>query len=60
MPRPVIDYSKCKTCSTCTEVCPTEVFAKDGDKVLVKNPKECISCKACESQCPEEAIIVED
>jgi len=60
MPHPVINYKKCKTCQTCIDVCPMEVFAKEGDKVIVKKPKECIGCKACEVQCPEKAIEVKD
>lgn len=60
MARPAIDYSKCTSCSTCTEVCPAEVFAKEGNRVVVKNPDKCLNCKACESQCPVEAIKVLD
>ena len=60
MPKPVIDSKKCTNCGTCVEICPVEVFAKEGDKIVVKKPKECIGCRACEVQCPEEAIKVED
>lgn len=60
MPKPVIDKNKCTDCGTCIDVCPMSVFAKEGDKVVVKNAKECIGCRACEVQCPEEAITIED
>ena len=60
MPRPVINSKKCTKCGTCVEICPVGVFAKEGDKVIVKNPDACIGCRACEVQCPEEAIKVED
>lgn len=60
MPKPVIDSKKCTGCGTCIEVCPVEVFAKKGDKSVVKKPNDCIGCRACEVQCPETAIKVED
>ena len=60
MPKPVIDYSKCNVCSNCIEVCPADVFAKEGGKVVVKNPEKCIGCRSCEAQCAGEAIRVLD
>jgi len=60
MPKPVIDYKKCKNSFTCVDVCPMEVFVKEKGKVAVKKPDECIGCKACEVQCPNEAIKVKD
>lgn len=58
MEKPFIDYGKCKACSTCIDVCPVSVFAKEGSKVVVKKPEECIQCRACEVSCPEKAITV--
>ena len=60
MPKPVIDKKKCTDCGDCIEICPVNVFAKEKDKVFVKNPKECIGCLACEGQCPTNAIKVLD
>lgn len=60
MPKPIINYDKCTKCLTCIEVCPMEVFVKEGDKPVVKKPEDCIGCKACEVQCPAEAIKVKD
>ena len=60
MPKPAIDQKKCSQCGTCIEICPVNVFAKSGDKVIVKNPDACIGCRACEAQCHEEAIVIED
>jgi NAD-dependent dihydropyrimidine dehydrogenase PreA subunit len=60
MARPVIDYKKCKNRLVCIEVCPVGVFAKEGKKVVVKHPEECINCRACEVQCPEKAIKVKE
>ncbi|MFH1445450.1 MAG: 4Fe-4S binding protein [Nanoarchaeota archaeon] len=58
MPKPVIDYDKCTLCSTCIDMCPIEVFAKEDEKVVVKQPDKCIGCRACEAQCPVEAIKI--
>ncbi|MBN1941350.1 MAG: 4Fe-4S binding protein [Candidatus Diapherotrites archaeon] len=58
MERPYIDYKKCKKTGTCMQVCPVGVFAKEGDKYVVKNPEACIQCRACEASCPEKAIQV--
>jgi len=60
MPKPVIDSKKCNGCFTCVEVCPVNVFAKDGKKAKVAKPKDCIGCRACEVQCPQGAIKVKD
>ncbi len=60
MPHPVIDKSKCKEIATCIDVCPVDVFAKEGNEVIVKNPDNCIGCRACEVQCPNGAIKIID
>ena len=60
MPKPIINKEKCKGCFTCVEVCPVEVFKKDGKKAKVAKADECIGCRACEVQCPEGAIKIED
>lgn len=60
MPKPVIDKKKCTKCGTCIDVCPVNVFEKEGDEIVVKRPEDCIGCRACEVQCPEDAIKVKD
>lgn len=60
MAKPVIDYKKCIACGTCVQICPVEVYANDGKKVVVKNPDACVECRACETSCPQEAIKVVD
>ena len=57
MPRPIIHWGKVKDPSVldaALEVCPTGVFAKNGDKVVIKDPD------ACEASCPNGEITVED
>ncbi len=60
MPKPVIDYGKCKDCDSCIDVCPVGCFGKKDKHTVVDKPQECIGCKACEVQCPNEAIKVLD
>ncbi len=60
MPKPVINYEKLGDNTEIIEICPVNVFAKEGNKVVVKNPKECIGCRACEVQAPEGAVKVVD
>lgn len=56
---PQIDYSKCKEgCRVCYEVCPCDVFAVEGEKVVVRYYDECWHCCCCEVECPQGAIKV--
>ena len=63
MPKPVIDYSKITTKEQEAElkgvidVCPVNVFALEGDKVIVKNPDACIGCRACEAHTSSSGCI---
>ena len=60
MPSPSINHKKCNLCGNCIEVCPMNCFEKQGDKIVVVNPKACIGCRACEIQCEQKAIKVLD
>ena len=55
-PIPKFDFSKCKKCGRCAEVCREHaiVFIKDKYPMLI--PEQCIGCSACMIACPNNAI----
>jgi NAD-dependent dihydropyrimidine dehydrogenase PreA subunit len=50
---------RCTGCGRCLEVCPREVFARDGKTVRILDRDLCIECGACMMNCPSAAIRVE-
>ena len=57
----VVDYSLCKSCRLCIEVCPKAVYSDDGfgKPYTVRREEECtgdVQCAQCVSVCPERAI----
>ncbi len=55
---PVIDYTVCTDCGTCTEFCRNGVYDKDkAPTPVVRTPENCIDhCHGCGNSCPEGAI----
>jgi NAD-dependent dihydropyrimidine dehydrogenase PreA subunit len=54
---PKINYDLCTSCEVCLNFCHNEVFTKDGDKVVVSQPYNClVGCKACAPLCTAGAI----
>ncbi len=55
-PIPKFNFSKCKKCGRCAEVCREHaiIFVKDKYPVLI--PEQCIGCSACMIACPNNAI----
>ena len=50
---PTIDYSKCNQCKQCVSFCAHDVYAVEQNKVVIKNPKNCVVfCQACLKMCP--------
>ncbi len=57
------EASRCKSCDTCFEVCPSRLALskamKEGVKALADIYDECIFCGECERACPEGIPIVD-
>jgi NAD-dependent dihydropyrimidine dehydrogenase PreA subunit len=49
---------KCTGCWKCLEVCPRNVFEKNGDKIIIADRDSCMECSACVLNCPFEALSV--
>jgi NAD-dependent dihydropyrimidine dehydrogenase PreA subunit len=54
-----LDEEKCNGCGMCLDVCPHDVFKKNGRHVLIKNRDACMECGACSLNCPANAIYVQ-
>lgn len=53
-----IDADKCRGCGMCLSVCPRNVLAKIGARVIVQERDACLECGACANNCPFEAAQV--
>ena len=49
---------RCTGCGRCLEVCPREVFARNGKAVRIEDRDRCIECGACMMNCSFAAIRV--
>jgi ferredoxin len=57
----VVDYSLCKSCRLCIQVCPKQVYTDDGfgKPYTERRDEECtgdVHCAQCVAICPERAI----
>ncbi len=53
-----LDQSKCNGCGLCTEVCPQQVFARNGKVSSIVDRDACLECGACARNCAPGAISV--
>lgn len=57
----LLDYyivqDKCKKCSICVKVCPTNAISGKPKAVHDINTELCIKCDACREKCPFDAIV---
>ncbi|MDP2645151.1 MAG: ferredoxin family protein [Desulfobacterales bacterium] len=53
-----IDYERCDNCGICLFECGFDLFSYDikKDRVIFRNPGQCVECFICEARCPEQAI----
>jgi uncharacterized protein (DUF362 family)/Pyruvate/2-oxoacid:ferredoxin oxidoreductase delta subunit len=59
--KPIIDYSKCKACGICIDICPAQPKAllwKEKQPIPQHNYKYCIRCYCCQELCPHNAIQI--
>jgi NAD-dependent dihydropyrimidine dehydrogenase PreA subunit len=54
---PRINPDLCIKCGSCAEFCMHGVYSRQGGKIVVSQPYECIvGCEACKYRCPAGAI----
>ncbi|HUK76900.1 MAG TPA: ferredoxin family protein [Thermoleophilia bacterium] len=55
----VVELNLCKACGICADLCPRDVFDRDGmGRPVVARLAECTSCAFCERHCPDFAIEI--
>ena len=52
------DEARCRACGACLEVCPRQVFARQEQRVCVRDRDACIECGACARNCPHKALAL--
>lgn len=51
----IMDYKRCRGCTTCIKSCPTEAIRVRRGKATILNDR-CIECGSCIQACPHKAI----
>lgn len=55
-----IDASKCDLDEACVEICPKDVFVREGKKISIAHPEKCNLCMACVEECEIGCVHVEE
>ncbi len=54
-----LDLGLCKACGICIDLCPQQVFDRDGlGCPEIARPQDCTACLLCELHCPDFAIEI--
>ena len=62
MTRVEICKDKCTVCGLCAEVCPVDIFKKEGKNIVITEKlieKACIACGHCVAVCPSRAVSID-
>ena len=51
----VLEYKRCRGCTTCIKTCPTEAIRVRNGKAIILDER-CIDCGKCVRVCPHKAI----
>jgi adenylylsulfate reductase subunit B len=59
-----IDYRLCNGCpgraeGCCEEICPGDLFYRQNDKAVLREPADCWDCCSCVKACPRAALSIE-
>ena len=58
MEMPLLDETRCSTCSQCVAICPVDCLVMAGGVPWLPRPADCVACGACALLCPEEALQI--
>lgn len=56
---PLLDETRCRRCTDCVAVCPTDCLAMQGAMPFLARPTDCVSCGLCVLACPSAALSLE-
>jgi sugar/nucleoside kinase (ribokinase family) len=54
-----VDTEACNLCGKCVDACPSGIFQKADNSILVRNTDLCLRCGKCAKACPRDAITAE-
>jgi MinD superfamily P-loop ATPase len=53
---PLLDVTRCRHCTDCVTVCPTNCLAMAARGPFLVRPRDCVSCGLCVLVCPCAAL----